>query len=98
MESALSHPIAARWNVNWRFSVEAFWIWCLAGGLILYLGLQGGGYDLVVRSNAGVVVWWVVLVAAAWGILPAGRVTRGAWTAASEVSLARFRELIQLGK
>lgn len=81
MESALSRPIAARLPVATRVTPQVLWIWCLAGGLILYLGLQGGGYDLVVRSNAGVVVWWVVLLAAAWGILPAGRLTRAAWTA-----------------
>ena len=88
MESALSRPIAARVPVLARVNLQALWIWCLAGGLILYLGLQGGGYDLVVRSNAAVVVWWVVLLSAAWGLLPAGRLTRGAWTAL--LALAAF--------
>jgi hypothetical protein len=55
--------------------------WALAGGLVLYLALDGGGYDIVVSSQAGVVVWWMVLVGAAWGVLPAGRLSRTAWTA-----------------
>jgi hypothetical protein len=57
------------------------WIWALCVGLVLYLGLDGGGYDLLVRSNAGVVVWWVVLVGAACGVLPAARLTPPAWAA-----------------
>jgi hypothetical protein len=51
----------------------------LAGGLVLYLGIDGGGYDVVVRSQVGVIVWWTILVGAAWGILPAGRLTRIGW-------------------
>ena len=31
--------------------------WVLAGGLVLYLGLDGGGYDVIVSSQAGVIVW-----------------------------------------
>jgi hypothetical protein len=53
----------------------------LAGALVLYVGLQGGGYDTVVRGQVGTVVWWAVLVGAAWGILPAGRLSRAAWWA-----------------
>ncbi len=30
--------------------------------LVIYLGLKGGGYDLVIRSEVGIAVWWVVLL------------------------------------
>lgn len=56
-------------------------IWALAGGLVLYLAIDGGGYDAVVHSQASIVVWWIVLVGAAWGLLPASRLTRAAWAA-----------------
>ena len=64
-----------------RFDSQALAIWALAGGLVLYLALNDGGYDLVVRSDAGVVVWWIVLVGAAFGVFPAARLTRAAWIA-----------------
>lgn len=54
--------------------------WALAGGLVLFLGFDGGGYDIVVRSQIGVLVWWLILVGAACGLLPAGRLTRAGWT------------------
>jgi tetratricopeptide (TPR) repeat protein len=38
--------------------------------LVLYLALEGGGYDVVVRSEAGVAIWWIVLLGALVGILP----------------------------
>jgi hypothetical protein len=38
--------------------------------LVTYLSLRGGGYDIVVRSEAAIAVWWIVLLGAAAGILP----------------------------
>jgi hypothetical protein len=64
-----------------RIDANAVAIWALAGGPVLYLAVDGGGYDLVVRSQVGVVVWWFVLVGAAAGLLPVGRVSRAAWVA-----------------
>jgi hypothetical protein len=64
-----------------KLDSSALGVWALAGGLILYLAIDGGGYDTVVHSQASIVVWWVVLVGAAWGLLPASRLTRVAWAA-----------------
>lgn len=41
--------------------------------LVVYLALEGGGYDEVVRSQVGMAVWWIVLLGAAVGLLPAAR-------------------------
>lgn len=81
MESVLTRPLASPqlWRV--RVDLRALWIWVLAGALVVYLGLDGGGYDLVVRSHAAVVVWWIVVLGAAWGVLPAARLSRVAWAA-----------------
>lgn len=81
MEAAIPRTITSRLPWQLRFDARIAWIWALCGGLILYLGIDGGGYDLVVRSNAGVVVWWIVLVGAALGVLPAARLTRAGWMA-----------------
>src|ERR1700758_4108029 len=85
MESVVSRP-AAWWPGSLRrFDRDAVRTWALAGTVVLYLAVDGGGYDLVVRSQVAIVVWWVVLIGAAWGLLPAGRWTRVAW-----VTLAVF--------
>jgi O-Antigen ligase len=38
--------------------------------LVLYLALEGGGYDVVVRSQVGIALWWIVLLGALVGVLP----------------------------
>ena len=49
--------------------------------LVLYLALEGGGYDAVVRGEVGIAVWWLVLLGAAVGALPVARVTPAGWAA-----------------
>ncbi len=62
-------------------ATSGVWEWTLAGGLVLYLAADGGGYDQVVHSQVGTVVWWIVLLGAAAGLLPRARLTRAAWAA-----------------
>ena len=72
-----------RWRprVAGRIDAAALSIWALAGGLVLYLAIDGGGYDVIAHSQVGVLVWWIVLVGAAWGLLPAARPARIGWVA-----------------
>lgn len=51
--------------------------------LTVYLGLSGGGYDIVVRSEIGLVVWWFVFLGALLGVLPHARIPRIGWVVAS---------------
>ncbi len=81
MEAALARTATPRLSWRLRLDVGALWIWALCAGLVLYLGLEGGGYDLVLRSDAAVVVWWIVLVGAVCGVLPSARLSRSAWVA-----------------
>jgi hypothetical protein len=82
MESSVATRTVAPWARPWaRIDRAAVFIWVLVGGLVLYLSIDGGGYGLVVHSQVGVVVWWVVLVGAAFGLLPAVRVSRVGWAA-----------------
>jgi O-Antigen ligase len=64
-----------------RVEPDAVRTWALTGTIVLYLAIDGGGYDQVVWSQVAIVVWWIVLVGAVWGLLPAGRWTRTAWIA-----------------
>jgi O-Antigen ligase len=55
---------------NPRFDWSFAWPWALGFLLIVYLGLEGGGFDPLVTDQVGVAVWWVLLFAVAVGALP----------------------------
>lgn len=81
MESVAAKPTTSGLQGFRRLDAPMLRSWALAGGLVLYLGLSGGGYDSVVRSQVGTVLWWTVLIGAAWGLLPIGRLSRAGWAA-----------------
>jgi len=62
-----------------KLDAAAIGCWLAAFGLVAYLGLRGGGYDPLVRGEVGVALWWIVLVGAAAGVLPAARLRWAAW-------------------
>ena len=55
--------------------------WLLPFALVAYLGLRGGGYDTIVRSEVGIAAWWIVLLGAAAAVLPVARLGAPAWVA-----------------
>jgi hypothetical protein len=60
------HSSARNLVPDWSFA----WPWALGFLLIVYLGLEGGGFDPLVTDQVGVAVWWVLLFAVAVGALP----------------------------
>ena len=48
-----------------RFDGRPLAAWTLGFAPVLYLALRGGGYDIAVRSEVGLAVWWIVLVGVA---------------------------------
>lgn len=48
------------------------------GGIVL-LALEQGAYDVVVRQQVGVVIWWVLALAFLTGLLPRTRPSAPAW-------------------
>ena len=54
-------------------------VWGLPFVLVVYLGLKGGGYDAIIRSEVGVGVWWIVLLGAAIGVLPGTGLRAAGW-------------------
>ncbi len=81
MSFVAAHPARAYQPTLKRIDTPAIGTWVLGFGLVLYLAIKGGGYDIVVRDQIGVVIWWVVLIGAAFAILPATRLARVAWIA-----------------
>lgn len=55
--------------------------WALGFGLVLYLGLEGGGYDPLVHDRVGIAIWWLLLAGVAVGALPRRRLPALAWAA-----------------
>jgi hypothetical protein len=45
---------------------------------LFYLSMRGGGYELTARAEIGLVVWWLIAVLGALGVIPAGRPGRSA--------------------
>jgi O-Antigen ligase len=74
-----SVAVSAATRPRWLFefpSPRAISAWALSASVVVYLGLAGGGYSLPVHSRVAIVVWWIVVVSAAWGLLPVSRPSR----------------------
>lgn len=72
----------------WTLQLRALWakldlqacsVWLLGFGLVAYLGLEGGGYEPIVRDQLGIAIWWGVLLGLAVGALPLNRLRYGSW-------------------
>jgi hypothetical protein len=53
--------------------------WVVPFLLVLYLALKGGGYDPLVSDQVGIVVWWVVVLAALVGLLRLSGIGAAGW-------------------
>jgi hypothetical protein len=56
-------------------------VWVLGFGLVVFVGLEGGGYDPLVHDRVGIAVWWVLLAGVAIGALPTRHLPKLAWVA-----------------
>lgn len=59
----------------------------LTFGLVFYLALRGGGYDTIVRSEVGILLWWGIACAALAGICPRVSLGRLDWVAVGSILL-----------
>ena len=82
MEAGATHPPNPPVGEMFRrIDLQAVAVWLLGFLLVVYLALNGGGYDPIVRDQLGILVWWVLLLGLAIGVLPAGRLRRGSLVA-----------------
>src|SRR5690349_11693111 len=60
---------------SWRTRLDPAGIaaWLLGAAPVLYLGFENGGFDPDQRGAAGLLVWWILLLAAAAGLIPSLR-------------------------
>jgi hypothetical protein len=70
---------AAGWLQARHETTQALSTWVLTLALVLYLAFNSGGYAYPVATymptaaEVGIVVWWIVAICAAWGLLPSIR-------------------------
>jgi len=62
-------------------AVDSALAWLLGFAPTLYLGLAGGGYDIVARSEIGILIWWIVLLGSIARVLPRRPWRPRAWVA-----------------
>jgi hypothetical protein len=68
--------------------------WLLPVALIVYLSLRGGGYDLIPRSEVGILVWWALLLGVAVGTLTISPIRRPArWVLLVALALVAWTAL-----
>jgi hypothetical protein len=68
LASTIRSPFATR-EAGWSFASS----WLLGFGLVVYLGLNGGGFDPLVGDQVGIAIWWILLFGVAVGALPRRR-------------------------
>lgn len=71
-----ARPVLRPWQAEQALT------WAIGFVPASYLALSGGGYDIVVRSEVGLIVWWGLFLAVLVGVLPRTRWTWAGWTAA----------------
>ena len=82
MEAVAETPRALRARALWdRLDFQALAVWLLGFGLVVYLSLEGGGFDPIVRNQLGIAIWWGVLLGLAVGALPLNKLRYGSWVA-----------------
>jgi hypothetical protein len=80
--SGLTAATPAVWALRLRrlpLDPAALAAWAAPFVVVLYLALHNGGYDVVLRSQVGIAAWWIVLLGAVVGVLPAVRLGAAAW-------------------
>ncbi|MGH2831565.1 MAG: hypothetical protein ACRDK2_02225, partial [Solirubrobacteraceae bacterium] len=73
LDRAQRTPLVARLRLPNQANAAS---WLLGFAAPLYLALRGGGYDTVLRDQVGIALWWIILLGALVGVLPARRPTR----------------------
>lgn len=69
--------------------------WALTLVLVLYLAFNSGGYAITTYAQVSIAVWWIIVICAAWGLLPVVR-QRGS-ARASVLLFAGFTAWTALG-
>ena len=69
-------------EVSVRLDARAIAAWAVGFAPVFYLALRGGGYDLIVRSEVGLVLWWILLLAVVSRALPLNGIGRLGWVCA----------------
>jgi hypothetical protein len=87
-----SGTVIAAARRRWDWAAAGSWL--LVFALVVYLGLEGGGYDPLVHDQVGIAAWWAVFAFVLVGALPRRGLNR--WTLAALALLAAFAGWVAL--
>src|SRR4051812_12933751 len=65
--------------------------------ILLYYALRGGSYDIVVRQEESLVLWWVLMLGWISGALPRFRAPRSSWLPLAGLALLIAWTVLSLG-
>ena len=77
MEAIARSPARIGTNALGRFDPANFAAWLVPAALVVYLGLENGGYGPIERGQIGMLAWFAVLAGTVVGALPVAGGTRG---------------------
>lgn len=80
MDTTIPRTAQTSMSKRWRSLPPGAGGWLVGFAPVTYLALSGGGFDSVVRGQAGLAMWWIVLVGVACGAIT-GRLGRSGWAA-----------------
>jgi hypothetical protein len=64
--------------------------------VVTYLGIRGGAYDALIRSESGLAVWFLIAFGVIVGFLPRGRITLGTIAPALGIAALAVLTLVSL--
>jgi tetratricopeptide (TPR) repeat protein len=78
---ATSIRSATAWQRASQIDWNAAAVWLLGFAQIVYLGLEGGGFDPIVHDQVGIAIWWIVLLGVLVAALPRRELSPAGWAA-----------------
>lgn len=94
MEATLSES-RARGPLTGALDLRGAVTWAVSAAVVLYLGLNGGGYDTTIWGSVGVIVWWVLALGAIVALNDFRRPSLAGWLALG--ALAAFAAWSAIG-
>jgi tetratricopeptide (TPR) repeat protein len=69
--------LAPAWHQRFRVTGSSVAAFAVTAIVLVYYSVRGGSYDIVLRQEEALVIWWILGLGFAFGLLPRARPPRG---------------------